>query len=324
MRRRLASMPLLWRVFLTNAVVVALAIAVLAVGPFTVSVPIASTELLVLLAGLVVMLALDLLLLRPAFTPLHALADMMRRLDPLEPGRRAPVVGGPDVVTLARAFNDMLDRLERERRESAQRALTMQEDERKRVARELHDQVGQTLTAIMLQIETISAGVPPELDEAVDELRETARSGAEDVRRIAKRLRPEALDELGLRSALTALTSGFAEQAGVPVDRRLERTEGLTGDQELVVYRVAQEALTNIARHAHASRADVELTQADGMLTLTVRDDGRGLPPGALTASNGIRGMRERAMLVGGRIDIGAAPGGGTQITLHVPTNHRK
>jgi two-component system sensor histidine kinase UhpB len=322
MRRRLASMPLLWRVFVTNAAVLALAAAVLAAGPFTVSVPIAAAELLLLVVGVLVMLGLNLLLLRPAFAPLHALAEMMRRLDPLEPGRRAPVVGGPDVAALAVAFNQMLDRLERERRESVRRALTMQEEERKRIARELHDEVGQTLTAIMLQIETLSTGVPPELDQAVDELRETARMGAEDVRRIAKRLRPEALDELGLRSALAALTTAFAQQAGVQLDRRLERTEGLTADQELVVYRVAQEALTNIARHAHASRADVALTQADGTVTLTVRDDGRGLPPGALTASNGIRGMRERALLIGGRIDIGPAAGGGTQITLHVPTNH--
>jgi two-component system, NarL family, sensor histidine kinase UhpB len=321
MRRRLASMPLLWRVFVTNAAVLALATAVLAVGPFTVSVPVAATELLVLGVGLLAMLGLNLLLLRPAFAPLHALAETMRRLDPLEPGRRAPVVGEPDVAALAVAFNEMLDRLEGERRESARRALSLQEEERKRVARELHDEVGQTLTAIMLQVETLSAGAPPELDEAVEELRETARAGAEDVRRIAKRLRPEALDELGLRSALAALTSAFAEQAGLRVDRRLERTEGLTGDQELVVYRVAQEALTNIARHAHAGRAEIDLTQRDGMVTLTVRDDGRGLPPGALRSSNGIRGMRERALLIGGHLDIGPAAGGGTRIALSVPTD---
>jgi two-component system sensor histidine kinase UhpB len=246
----------------------------------------------------------------------------MRQLDPLVPGRRAPVVGEPDVAALATAFNEMLHRLEHERRESVRRALTMQEDERKRIARELHDEVGQTLTAIMLQIEMLSAGVPPELGEAVEDLRETARSGAEDVRRIAKRLRPEALDELGLRSALAALITGFAHQAGVEIERRLEYIDGLTGEQELVVYRVAQEALTNIARHARASRADVELTQADGTVTLRIRDDGRGLPPGALTSSNGIRGMRERALLIGGRIDIGRGAGGGTQITLEVPTDH--
>jgi two-component system sensor histidine kinase UhpB len=319
MRRRLASMPLFWRVFATNAAVLALATAALALGPFTVSVPIAFTQLLVLLAGLLVMLALNLLLLRPAFAPLHALAETMRRLDPLEPGRRAPVVGEPDVAALAQAFNDMLDRLERERRESAQRALSLQEDERKRVARELHDEVGQTLTALMLQIESVSGRAPAELDEALDELRETARAGAEDVRRIAKRLRPEALDELGLRSALAALTSAFAAQAALRVDRRLERVEALTDDQELVVYRVAQEALTNVARHARAARARVELSQRDGTVTLIVRDDGRGLPSGALESSSGIRGMRERALLVGGRIDIGPAAGGGTEVALRVP-----
>jgi two-component system sensor histidine kinase UhpB len=324
MRRRLASMPLLWRVFVTNAAVLALATAVLAVGPFTVSVPIGFTELVVLVVGLVVMLGLNLLLLRPAFGPLHALAETMRQLDPLEPGRRARVVGEPDVAALAVAFNEMLERLERERRESARRGLTMQEEERRRVARELHDEVGQTLTGIMLQIETLSARVPPELDAAVDELRETARAGAEDVRRIAKRLRPEALDELGLRSALAALTSSFAEQTGVKLDRRLERTDGLTGEQELVVYRVAQEALTNIARHAKAEHAAIELTQAAGTVGLTVRDDGSGLPPGALTSSNGIRGMRERALLIGGHLDIGPATGGGTRITLTVPTDRAR
>jgi two-component system, NarL family, sensor histidine kinase UhpB len=320
MARRLATLPLFWRVLLTNAGVLALATAALALGPFTVSVPIAFSQLLVLLAGLVIMIALNLVLLRPALAPLHALAETMRRLDPLEPGRRAPVPGDPDVAALARAFNDMLARLEDERRESAQRALMLQEQERKRVARELHDEVGQTLTGIMLQIETLSARVPKELGGPVDELRETARAGAEDVRRIAKRLRPEALDELGLRSALAALTTAFAEQASLELTRRLEPIDGLSGEQELVIYRVAQEALTNVARHAEAAHADVRLTQRDGSVTLTVRDDGRGLPPDALSASDGIRGMRERALLVGGRIDIGPAEGGGTLIVLHVPT----
>jgi two-component system, NarL family, sensor histidine kinase UhpB len=95
---------------------------------------------------------------------------------------------------------------------------------------------------------------------------------------------------------------------------------GLTAEQELVVYRVAQEALTNIARHARATRADVSLTKRDGTVILTVRDDGRGLPAGAPTSTNGIRGMRERAMLIGARIRIGPAAEGGTEIALHLPT----
>jgi two-component system sensor histidine kinase UhpB len=311
-------MSLFWQVFATNAAVLALATAALALGPFTVSVPVAFTELMVLLAGLLVLLVLNLALLRPAFGPLYAVSETMRRLDPLEPGERVPVVGGPHIAALAQAFNEMLERLERERRESARQALTVQESERQRVARELHDEVGQTLTAMMLQIESLAAKIPADLREELDELRETARTGAEDVRRIAKRLRPEALEELGLQSALGALTSSFSQQAAVRVERRLESVTGLTDEQELVVYRVAQEALTNIARHARATRVDVSLARRDGAVTLTVRDDGQGLPPGALASSNGIRGMRERAMLIGARIVIGPADERGTEVALHV------
>jgi two-component system sensor histidine kinase UhpB len=319
MRERLKAMPLLWRVFVTNALVFAVALGLLALAPVTVSIPIAVTELAVLVCGMVALLVIDLLLLRPAFQPLHRLAEAMREIDPLRPGRRAPVVGGPDVRALARTFNEMLDRLESERRESARQALMVQEGERQRVARELHDEVGQTLTAMMLQIESLGAKIPPDLRDELDELRETTRLGAEDVRRIAVRLRPEALEDLGLRSALSALASTFGEHAKMRVERRLDTTPPLSSEQELVIYRVAQEALTNVARHARATRAELSLDRANGSVTLRVRDDGRGLPPDAEASSTGIRGMHERAMLVGAQLAIGAADGGGTEVVLRVP-----
>ena len=319
MRQRLEAMPLLWRVFLTNAVVFAIAIGLLALAPVTVSIPIESTELIVLIFGMIALLVIDLILLRPAFRPLHHLAEAMRGIDPLRPGRRAPIVGGPDVRALARTFNEMLDRLENERRESARRALMVQEGERQRVARELHDEVGQTLTAMMLQIESLDPKVPPDLRDELDELRETARLGAEDVRRIAVRLRPEALEDLGLQSALSALASSFAEHAHVRVERRLERVPPLSQEQELVIYRVAQEALTNIARHARATSTELFLGGVDGEVTLRVRDDGRGLPASAATSSTGIRGMRERAMLIGAELSIGPVDAGGTEVVLRVP-----
>lgn len=318
MRRRIASLPLFWLLFYVNAAVLVLATTALALAPVTVSAPVKLWELAVLMAGLGVLLALTLVLLRQALAPLLTVVSTMRSIDPLELGQRVPVVGGPNVAALAIAFNDMLARLEHERRESARQALTVQEAERQRVARELHDEVGQIFTAIILQIESLATAVPPPLRDDLEELRETARTGATDVRRIAARLRPEALEELGLQSALSALTTSFGEQTGIRTDRLLEPDAELDREQELVVYRVAQEALTNVARHAVASRVDVSLRRDHGHAVLRVRDDGRGLPPAAMSSSNGIRGMRERAMLIGARLEF-STEGGGTEVVLRVP-----
>jgi two-component system sensor histidine kinase UhpB len=319
MRRHLVSVPLFWLVFGTNATVLVLATASLVFAPVTVSVPVARTEVVVLLVGLLVMLAINFMLLRPAFGPFNELVDRMRRHDPLSPGERVRVYGGPNVAALAQAFNEMLDRLESERRESARRALVVQEGERRRVARELHDEVGQTLTGVILQVEGLAAVIPEQLRERLDELRETARGGAEDVRRIVRQLRPEALEDLGLQSALAALATAFGEQSGVRVERRLERGLPLSDEQELVVYRVAQEALTNVARHAAATRVEIRLERADGLAILIVRDDGRGLSAGAGTSSHGIRGMRERAMLIEARLTITGSPDRGTEVRLSLP-----
>jgi two-component system, NarL family, sensor histidine kinase UhpB len=319
MLTRVSSLPLFWRVFATNAAVMLVAFVALVLAPVTVSVPVSATELVVLVFGLVLLLVLNLALLRPAFRPLDELAETMRRHDPLAPGERVAVDGEPDVAALAHAFNEMLDRLESERRESARQALRVLEGERRRIARELHDEVGQTLTGVMLQVEALASRIPDDLREQLDELRETARVGTEDVRRIARQLRPEALEDLGLQSALAALANAFSEQAGISVERRLEASIALSQEQELVVYRVAQEALTNVARHADATRVELSLDRSGGNAVLAVRDDGRGLSPGALPSSHGIRGMRERAMLIGARLEIGSQPGGGTEIRLSVP-----
>jgi two-component system sensor histidine kinase UhpB len=316
---RLSSLPLFWRVFCTNAAVLVLAFVALVFAPVTVSVPPRLTELIVLATGLAAMLAITLVLLRPAFRPLDQLAETMRRHDPLSPGLRACVKGEPDVATLAQTFNDMLDRLESERRESARRALMVQEGERQRIARELHDEVGQTFTGVMLQVESLAAVIPDERREQLDELRETARQGTEDVRRIARRLRPEALEDLGLQSALAALAGRIGEQAHIPINRHLESHLALSEQQELVVYRVAQEALTNVARHATAERAQLRLERDGSYAVLIVRDDGRGLDPGARSSSHGIRGMRERAMLIGAELAIGPAPERGTEVKLTIP-----
>jgi two-component system sensor histidine kinase UhpB len=171
----------------------------------------------------------------------------------------------------------------------------------------------------MLLVEGLAATTPAELRDRLDEVRETARRGIEEVRRIAATLRPEALEDLGLPCALVALANGFAEQTGVQVEHRLERGLRLPEDQELVIYRIAQEALTNVARHAGAGVVELRLERTSAQVTLRVRDDGRGLPADAASSSHGIRGMRERAMLIGASLSIGRAPAGGTEVRLAIP-----
>jgi two-component system sensor histidine kinase UhpB len=323
MRTRLNSLPLFWRVFGSNAAVLMLAFLALVFAPVTVSVPPTAIELVVLAVGLVSLLALNLGLLRPAFRPLDELVETMRGHDPLSPGKRVRVSGGPAVVALAQTFNEMLDRLESERRDSARRALVVQEGERQRIARELHDEVGQTLTGVMLQVEGLAGRIPEELRDQLDELRETARHGTEEVRRIARRLRPEALEDLGLESALAALAAAIGEQAQLRIERRLDSGLPLSQEQELVVYRIAQEALTNVARHAEATEVQFHLQRTNQHVVLTVRDDGGGLPPGAFRSSQGIRGMRERAMLIGAQLTIGKPAAGGTEVQLSIPLEPR-
>jgi two-component system sensor histidine kinase UhpB len=318
--RRFRSLSVFWRVLLIDATVLAAAFAVLAVGPITVSYPVRAAELLVLGGGLILMLAVTTVLLQRTLRPLKSLTQTMRAIDPLAPGRRVDVgEAGADVTAVARAFIAMLDRVEQERRVSGRRALSVQESERRRVARELHDEVGQTLTAMLLQVEGLAGTLPASAQADLDELRETARTGAEEVRRIAQRLRPEALEELGLQAAMLALLDGVTAQAHISTQHTIERDLPLDADDELVVYRVAQEALTNVVRHADATTVSLSLTADDGAVVLRVSDDGRGIEPELLDSSYGIRGMRERALLIGAKIDVRSQPGAGTTVELVVP-----
>jgi two-component system sensor histidine kinase UhpB len=310
-------MTLLWRVFASNAAVLVVATLVLVLSPLTVSFPIALTEAVVVAGGLALMLAFDLVLLRRAFAPLGRLTAFMRHVDPLRPGERARLEpADPDVSELTRAFNEMIDRLESERRDSARRALAAQEGERARIARELHDEIGQALTAVVLQLERAARDTQPPVRGEVEEAREAVRDSLEEVREIARRLRPEALDDLGLGSALAALTLDVSRRTGLRVERRIEPgLSALEPEEELVVYRVAQEGLTNVARHADAQHAWITLGGRDGRITLEVRDDGQGFDP-RHAAGAGLRGMRERALLVGADLAVDSRDGEGTAVRL--------
>jgi two-component system, NarL family, sensor histidine kinase UhpB len=305
-------MSLLWRVYVINAAALSLAMLALVVSPLTVSFPVALTELVVLTAGLVGLLLVNLVLLRRIFAPLGRLSRFMGEVDPLHPGVRAPAAeGDPEIARLTGAFNDMVERLEGERRDSALRALAAQEGERRRIARELHDEVGQALTAAMLRL------------DGADVLgaKEGLREALEEVRDIARRLRPEALDDLGLPNALRALVASVARDARLDVKPQIQPSlPSMTPEQELVVYRVAQEALTNALRHSDAGSLRFSLGAESDDVVLVVEDDGRGFDPAQVGAGSGIRGMRERALLVRARLDIDAAPGHGTVVRLEMPT----
>jgi two-component system sensor histidine kinase UhpB len=253
--------------------------------------------------------------------PVQALTALARRVDLSSPGQRIPAAQpNSEVGELALTFNEMLSRLEDERREATGRVLAAQEAERLRIARELHDQVGQELTAVLLGLSRVHAHAPPELGAELAAVQDVVRASLEDVRRIAIELRPEALDDLGLQSALAVLAERFSERLGLEVAVTISpELPELDRETELVVYRVAQEALTNVARHAGVDRAELELVGGEGWLTLTVRDEGRGLPPGAAPGT-GMRGMRERATLIGGRLQIrNLTDDGGCEVRVDVP-----
>jgi two-component system, NarL family, sensor histidine kinase UhpB len=307
---RLSRLPLLWRVFTINATLLAVATLLLALTPVTIHEPIAIVEAIVLVVALAVMLAANLLLLRHTLQPVHRLVERMRKIDLLRPGQRIPEQGGVEAAELTRGFNEMLDRLETERRESAQRALRAQEAERRRIASGLHDEVGQVLTGVLLRLED-------------DETKEAVRQALEEVRRIARELRPEMLEQLGLVSALTELSRKFADSSGIRVERRFATDlPPLSDDSELAVYRVAQESLTNVARHADASWVEIALQPGPDSVVLRIIDDGRGIPtpdPFALNGHGGLRGMRERALLVGGALAVKRGREGGVEVRLEVP-----
>lgn len=322
-RQRTSRTPatdLFWRLFGFNALVFVVGAAVLMFSPATVSTPISLTEVAVLTIGSALMLTANGVLLRRTLRPLDGLTALMERVDLLRPGQRLSVSGDTDVAHLLHTFNEMLDRLEHERGESSGHALAAQESERQRIARELHDEIGQSLTAVLLGLKRSIDRAPTELKDELHSVQEMVRGSLDEVRMVARRLRPGVLQDLGLPSALDALAADFTAASGIPVIPRLDpNLPALSDDAELVVYRIAQEGLTNVARHAGASTVDLAVRRQARSVTLTLTDDGIGLdgsPEGA-----GIRGMRERAILIGADLSLTCPPTGGTVLRLDVPVD---
>jgi two-component system sensor histidine kinase UhpB len=315
MRRPLS---VFWRVFAVNAGLLGVLAALLLFSPVEIDAPIRPTQALMVVGALVVTVIANAVLLRRALTPLARLAERMERVDLLRPGQRLQVLRRDEISRVVIAFNRMLDRLERERRESGRRVLAAQEAERVGIARDLHDEVGQVLTGVLLHLGSIAERAPAERDE-IGEAKQAVRRALDEVRRISSELRPEMLEQLGLVSALTELTATFARVSGIQVDRQFDRSlPELDADAELAVYRIAQESLTNVARHAGATRVKVVLEGGIDSLVLRVVDNGRGFA-GEPEEHGGLRSMRERALLIGAALAIKQAPRNGVEVRLEVP-----
>ena len=310
-------LPLFWTICLINGVVFVAGTLVLVLSPATVSADAVLSEVGVVAVGMATILLLNALLIRWALSPLTRLIARVADIDRLEP-TQLPEEGSGPVLGIAQGVNGLLARLAEERRHGDARALAAQEAERHRIAQELHDEVGQSLTVVLLGLKQVESQAPASLVPDLVAVRESARTSLDDVRRVARRLRPGVLEDLGLASALAALATEFADHSDAAVRRSFAPgLPALSPEAEVVVYRVAQEALTNAARHADAQSVELSLRRQGDQVVLEVTDDGRGFE--GLEEGSGLMGMRERAALVRAELSVISQPRRGTTVRLRVP-----
>lgn len=284
--------------------------------------PLRDSATIGLVLGLAVAMtvAVNVFLLSRRFEPLEHLVEEMERADLTRPSPAndlAEAGGSEEVRRLATTFRQMLERLEAERRAGASAALEAQERERARIAFDLHDEVNQALTGVLLRIEALKRKAPEDIRPELSDTRDVAARAMEELLALARQLRPTSLDDLGLVAAL----AGLVEEADG--DRALETVFESEGDPsaasdevQLVTYRIAQEALSNAIQHADAGHVRVRLIAQGEHLELRVTDDGRGFDVDGPSDGLGLTGMRERALLVNGLLDVESIPNEGTRVRL--------
>jgi signal transduction histidine kinase len=215
-----------------------------------------------------------------------------------------------------------VDLADRVARDALRRVVAGQELERRRLARELHDETGQALTSILLGLKQVEEASSPESARAAAaELREQIVDTLQNVRRLAVELRPSALDDFGLAPALERLAEAFGEQSGIAVDIQTNLdSQRLAPEVETALYRIVQEALTNVAKHAEATRVSIVVTRRENSVTAVIEDDGQGFGAGGGTGDGlGLVGMKERVGLLGGRLALESTEGAGTTVVAEVP-----
>src|ERR671930_110919 len=320
-RQSLLTQVLVANLLLMVAAVVAVAIA----GNPSLDVSADPALALILVLAVFLMILVNVIMLQRRFRPLERLVDEMERVDLARPGanlriREDGLGASEEVERLNRAFRRMLERLEAERRRTSHAALTAQEQERARVARDLHDEVNQSLTALLLRLEAARSRAPVEVAHELAETKALANQAMEELLMLARQLRPTALDDLGLKAALAGHVRELGRQGKIKATLEARGDfSALPQEVQLVVYRVAQEALSNAARHSGAENVEVRLARDGDRVELVVTDDGSGFTFDQAARGLGIAGMRERALLVGGEVDVESRPGVGTRVRLRVP-----
>ena len=334
--RALLRVPLFYKILIANAAIVILGTVAgtTATLEFVRAEPGQSPVWLagaLALFGVVATVLVNAFILRLALSPLKLLEETAACVQRGELDARAPLsrIGDPELDRLIRTFNGMLDTLATYRqrlRDVAARALNAEEEERKRIARELHDETAQLLAALLIRVRLARGADDPQARQRLfEEMRDQITAALEGVRRFARGLRPPALDELGLVVALESHARGLHDSVGLDVQVDADPLDGLLSPQaELALYRIVQESLSNVIRHAAATHARVHLTHEGGLVTATVEDDGRGFPVRRVMAGSGNRGlglfgMQERASYVGGHVEIHSREGHGTQVRATIP-----
>lgn len=274
-------------------------------------------QMLLIIAAILATVLVNGIVIRRRLWPLERLIGVMEKVDLQKPGARVdiPEAETSEVVRLHDAFNRMLERLETERAATSTAVLRAQEDERARIARDLHDEANQSLTGLLLRLEAIAQHAPPDLQAELGETRALAKQAMDELLRVARELRPAALDDHGLNAALHTQVDRFSSQTGIDITLESDRClDELDDNEQIVVYRTVQESLSNVARHAHAKHVSVEVG-ADRSVRVTDDGDGFDLRD---AEGHGIVGMRERARLAGGSIKVVSRPGVGTTVELNL------
>ena len=333
----LLRLPLFYKILVANAAIVVLgAVAgTAATARFIRSDPgelPVGLMILLALVGVVITVLVNAWILNLALSPLKLLEGTAARVQAgdLEARVARSALADRKLERLTHTFNAMLDQLAasgQRLREVAARALNAEEEERKRIARELHDETAQTLAALLIRLRLARAAEDPSVRERIlEEMRDEIGEALEGVRRFARGLRPPALDELGLVAALESHVRGLEESVGLEVSMEADALDGLLPPHaELALYRIVQESLSNVMRHAATCAVHIRLMRVDGLVRATVEDGGHGFNVREVMSSDthtglGLFGMQERAVYVGGRVTIESSPGAGTRVTAEVPT----